>query len=188
MHNHSCAFSGFTFYFNRSSFVSHDAINRGESQAISLSRFLGGKKGLEHAGAGCGVHAATGVTDGERDPGVAEFLMPVAFRSGPITISRVERDAAAVGHGIARVQYQVQDDLLDLGWIHPYQAQIIREFGNQFDVLANQAAEQIADVRYDVIHAEQTGLDRPLPRHRHQLLDEPRALLTSLADLLRETP
>ncbi len=65
MHNHSRAFASFTFYFNRPSFVSHDAINRGQSQAISLSRFLGGKKGLEHPGAGVGVHAATDVADGD---------------------------------------------------------------------------------------------------------------------------
>ncbi len=114
--------------------------------------------------------------------------MRAASRSGPITISGVERDASTVRHGVARVQHQVQDDLLNLGWVHPHQAQIIREFDNQFDILANQAAEQIAHIRYNVIHAEQTRFDCPLPRYRHQLLDEARALLPSLTDLLGETP
>src|SRR5580704_15335543 len=99
MHHDLRASSGFTFYFNRSAFVSHDAIYGGESQSIALSELLGGKKRLEEACAGFGVHATTAIADGKRDPCVAKLVMRFASQFGPITVSGVNGNSAAVRHG-----------------------------------------------------------------------------------------
>ena len=84
-------------------------------------------------GAGFGVHAATGVPDSKFNPGIAGLLLLARWL---IAVPGNERHPAAVGHGIARVEDQIQNDLLNLCWIHPYQAKIIRQFGNEFDVFA----------------------------------------------------
>jgi hypothetical protein len=189
MHHDARASSAFTLYSYGPALVSHDAIGGGEPEPISLSGLLGGEKGLEQAGTGFGVHAAARVADGELDPGIAELLL-LASWSGCwlIVVPGGERDPAALRHGVARVQNQVQNDLLNLGRIHLHQAEITRQIGNEFDVLADQPGEQITHFRDRIVQGEQARLNRPLLRHRHQLLDEPRPLLPRRADLLGETP
>ena len=81
MYNHSRASSSFTFYFDRPAFVGHNAMDRGQTQSISLSRLLGGKERLEQPGAGFGVHPATGVADRKSNPGIAKLALPVASRA-----------------------------------------------------------------------------------------------------------
>jgi len=74
MHEHLRASSGLSFDFDGASFVSDDAINRGQAQSVSLSGLLGGKERLEQPGMGFGVHPTTVVADGEQDPGIARLL------------------------------------------------------------------------------------------------------------------
>jgi hypothetical protein len=119
--------------------MSHDAINGGETEAISDARFLGGKKGLKKAGTGFGVNPTTGVADGESDPGIAKLVMSIASWLGSITISGMNGDSAAGWHGVSRIQYQIEDNLLNLRRIHSDHTEIIREIRDQLDILANQS-------------------------------------------------
>jgi hypothetical protein len=96
MHNHSRSFSGFTLYFDRSAFVSHDAIHGGKAQAVSLAWLLGGKKRFEQPRARFCVHAETGVSNRECDLGVAKLVMGIASRSKAVIILGLKCDSAAI--------------------------------------------------------------------------------------------
>jgi hypothetical protein len=113
-------------------------MNGRQPQTISHPRFLGGKKRFEKPGASFGVNATTGITDGEGDPGVAELVMSFGSEFRAVTITGTYGDAATGWDGVACIQYQIEDDLLNLSRIHPHHAEIRRQIRNQLDILANQ--------------------------------------------------
>jgi hypothetical protein len=96
--------------------LANNTLDSRQAQAGALTRVLGGEEGLEDAIERGGVHAGSGVGDGEH--GVASGFGMVLDRE----LLVIERDftgfndeAAAFGHGVARVDAQVHDDLFDLG-------------------------------------------------------------------------
>jgi hypothetical protein len=51
---------------------------------------------------------------------------------------------------------------------------------------SNQPRKENVHLRDNIVQAQQTRLNCPLPRYRHQLLDKARTLLSGIADLLGE--
>jgi hypothetical protein len=64
---------------------------------------------------------------------------------------------APVRHRIARVDGQVQEDLLDLSAVSSYRGEIGRAHGDQLDVLADCPAQECLDVANDAVDVEYLG-------------------------------
>ena len=95
-----------------------DAVDGGEAEAGALSDFLGGEERLENVRERLRGHAGAGVGHGEHD--VATGLgarMFAAVELVELAIACFDLQLAAVGHGVARVDGEVHDDLLDLALI-----------------------------------------------------------------------
>ena len=65
-----------------------------------------------------------------------------------------ERDLSPVGHGIARVQHQVHDDLLDLAGISFDRAQLAAGHGEDFDVFADEPPQHGVEVQHNLVQID----------------------------------
>src|ERR1700733_14976910 len=92
----------------------HDAVNRGQTKACAFGTFRGEER-FEDARLGVTIHADASVTDGEHDV--------VAWKHGLVRAREILVDAdiggldgkfSSLRHGVARVDRQVHDDLIDL--------------------------------------------------------------------------
>ena len=78
-------------------------------------------------------------------------------------------DPPAVGQGVARIEPQIEDELLGLRLIDFYQAQIRTQPEFKLDVLADEAGQQIPHVLSNLIQAQGTDLARFRPGKNQQL-------------------
>src|SRR2546422_6373482 len=92
-----------------------DPVHRGEAEAGALPDFLGREERLEQVCLGHLIHADAGVRDRQAD------VIAGGHAVTPLDVLLVERDArrpdaqpAAAGHGVAGVDGEVQEHLLEL--------------------------------------------------------------------------
>ena len=91
----------------------------------------------------------------------------------------------AVGHGVARVDREVQDHLLDLARVGPDVAECVGEPEREVDVLADQPAQHALACRATtVVQIDDGRLEDLLPAERQQLARERGGALAGLPDLL----
>src|SRR5262249_7536198 len=96
----------------------HDAIDRSESEPGAFARGLGRKEWLEQVFFGRLVHPDAGV--GEREHHKTAWLQPkwtASVGEHELFVRRLDSDASAARHGIARVGGEVHQDALDLAGI-----------------------------------------------------------------------
>jgi hypothetical protein len=102
----------------------HDVGDDGKPEAGSFSLALRSEEWLEDLRLGGGVHAAAIVTDCDHNvllvsrSAVRRLLARVKFR-----VLSFDEDVTAVWHGIAGVDDQIHDDLLDLVLIASHESQ-----------------------------------------------------------------
>ncbi len=119
----------------------HDAVHGREAEARTFAEFLGGEERLEQPRL-CGpIDADACVGHGEHHV-AARLHRPVLPRVRGVEIHAggLDGESAAPGHGVAGVDHQVHDDLLELPGIGPDggAGRLGREA--QFDVFPDQAA------------------------------------------------
>ncbi len=105
---------------HRAARLAHEAVQHRQAETRALAYRLGGEEGLEHPLQHVGRHALTLVLDG--DPHVVAGA--AGARRGSLApveddIGRAHPDQAAAGHGVARVDDQVQQGVLQLMRIAP---------------------------------------------------------------------
>ena len=134
---------------------------------------------------GLGVHSG---------PGVAHRQQHV--RAGPragvapcegliqIDVRRSQGELAALGHGVAGVDHQVHDDLLDLSRVGLDPAERLPLHGGHLDVLSDHAAEHLVEVREEGVEIQHPGLDHLLPAEREELARQGGGALGRLLDLI----
>ena len=105
MHLDTRAASGPALDQNFASSLSDDAAYGRESQAVSGIWRLGGKEHFKGVGQRLLIHAAPGIGDRKLHKGKRIFLAGGAIPS-------LQHDFSSFGHGIARVEYEIQNDLL----------------------------------------------------------------------------
>src|SRR2546430_16120171 len=92
-----------------------DAEDHGEAEAGALAGVLGGEERLEDALTDLGGHAVAGGADTEPDILARPRLEVPAQKVGVGNeVGGLEDDAAALGHGVARVEGEVHQHLADL--------------------------------------------------------------------------
>ena len=146
---------------------------------------FGGEERLEHPGDHLGGHAGAGVRDPQ--PGVAARLEAgpggcVGLVHGDVR--GIDRELPAAGHRVARVDRQVDQDLLELAGVRLDRPQAAGGHGGQVDVLAQGAAQQLLQAADDVVEAEHLRVHDIAAREDQQLAGEPDRPLRRAADLL----
>ena len=131
---------------DESAIAGHDVVNCCQAEARAL-RGLRGEESFEQMRVRRGVHAAPVVRHHEKGTGerCGTTGLVIRFREHlHPAIAGFNRDLASAGHCIPRIEYQVEQNLLRLRWIHFDQTQIGIEMEYQLNVFPNQANQQIA--------------------------------------------
>src|ERR1700730_659808 len=136
-----------------------DAVDGGEAEAGSRAGLLGGEERFEDAGLGGGFHTVAGVGNG--DDHVVSTLdrrMEMGVLAVDEKILRIDGELAAERHGVAGVDGEIEEDLLELAGVGFDAAEGIAEAQAEFDVLADQAAEELAHIGDKFVEVEDLWL------------------------------
>ena len=93
-----------------------------------------------------------------------------------LRVGSFERELPAVRHGVAGIEGQVHDDLLDLPGIGLHRAEIACRYGQDFNVLSNQPAQQGIQIHHDVIQIDDARRKHLLAAEGEQLAGDAEAL------------
>ena len=134
---------------------------------------------------GVGVHADAAVGDAEQDVRARHHgWMLAGVRFVEDDVARLDGEAAAVGHGVARVDGEVQDHLLELARVGAHGGEIGSERGGELNVLADQPPQHRLQVGDDGIELEQLGREHLAAAVGEQLPGEVGGAGGGFADLL----
>lgn len=91
-----------------------EAVDHGQAQAGALADGFGGEEGFEHVGHDVGGHAGAGVGDAQAQVGA--FGQVVGAGGGGVepVVAGLQLDAAALGHGVAGVDAQIEQGVFQL--------------------------------------------------------------------------
>ena len=151
-----------------------DAVAGGEAEAGALARRLGREERLEQVARHLLGHAHAGVADREHHVLARQHALVLArVVLVELDVLGLDRQHAAVRHGVARVDHQVHQHLLELRRIEPHAAEAARRDDAQLDVLADDAAQQVLHLHDEPVQVDDPRLgDLParegeeLPRQR----------------------
>ena len=87
-------------------------------------------------------------------------------------VARLERQFAAFGHGVARIDREIQNRVLELGLIDQCLPEARRRFHMDFDRLAEAALQQIEHPDQHAVGVRRLGLESLLPGERKQAVGE----------------
>ena len=96
----------------------------------------------------------------------------------------LDAQLAAVRHRVARVDHQVQDDLLDLTGICFDASEMVVQHYGEFDVFFDQATEHLFRVRYDLVDIQDDWFNNLLTTEHQELARERSSTVRRLLDLL----
>ena len=128
------------------------------------------------------------VADGEQHVGARpEGHVRVALREVAVELDGLDRDGdgAAGGRGVAGVEDQVDDDLVELGAVGVDRRQVVVHLERERVVGAERLLQQGGEVADDVAQAERLGLRVLLPAEGEELLGDPRGAAGGLDHLLQ---
>ena len=103
---------------------------------------------------------------------------------GQLHVGGFKHQLAALGHGIAGVDGQVEDDLLDLARVGFHPAQVGAKEGGQLDVFADQSPQHLLGIRHHRVKVEDLGLHDLLAAEGQELLSERGGAVGGLLDFL----
>src|SRR5262245_38598515 len=114
----AAAFAYRTVHPNVAATLLHGAIDHGEAKACAFAEFFGGEKRFENMRLGFFIHAEASVGNGKHDVTAGDGAeVALRVRIIEFDVRGLERNSAAVGHGIARVDNEIEDDLFDLSGV-----------------------------------------------------------------------
>ena len=162
-----------------------DAIDGRKPQPGARADLLGGEKRLEDAfqiflrDARCRY----------RDTSICDVmagrhgLVAAADRRLVDDIGGADGQGAAIRHGVARVDGEIDDDLLELALIDLDEAEVAAMHDLELDVLADEAAQQMRQIRERVGDVEDARLQGLLAREGQQLAHQIGGAVGVLLDL-----
>src|SRR5262249_688852 len=95
-----------------------------------------------------------------------------------VDVRGLDGEAAALGHGITRVDGQVHDDLLELPRIGFHHPEIGRAPCHQADVLPNNPAQELVHVGHDNVEVQYLGLEHLFAAEGEKLASQRSRTLT----------
>ena len=162
----------------------HDAVHRGEPEPRALALLLGGEEGLEEVRLHVRVHADARVRHLEHHVRARLDPDPRRLVLADRAIGRLDGQPAAVRHGVARVDGEVQEHLLDLTGIGRHGSEVRRGHRDELDRLAEEPIEHRVQAADDAVDVEHGGREHLLSAEGQELARERRRLVGGLADPL----
>ena len=101
-----------------------------------------------------------------------------------VYVVRVDGQGSTFGHGIAGVDNQVQQHLLDLAGIGLDLPQVRRGLRHQFNILANQAMQHLVQIDNQFVQVDPAGFNDLPAGESQQLTGEVRRAFGALLDAL----
>ena len=98
------------------------------------------------------------------------------------------REHTTVGHGVAPVDDEVHDDLLDLPRVCGYTGEVIREHEPQDDIFADQPPQHVGHAGHERVLVHQARMENLAPAERQQAVRERGAPLRRVIDELKIAP
>ncbi len=161
-------------------------IRRRQAQAAAAAHLLGGEERLEDGGLQVRGDPHAGV--GHREAHVAARLEVAAAQAGrgvDLAGEGAQGQGAALGHGVAGIDAEVEDHLLDLGGVRGHRRQVRRRPELQGDVLADHPAQHLLQaVEQGAQIHRGGGQGTVLPAEGQQLVDQGAGLRAGAQDAL----
>ena len=180
-----CSLAGLAVDPDVASALLDDAVDRGKAESRALRSF-GAEKRFEDAALGLGIHSHAGVADGQHHV-LAGFRRGV--KTGITLVQRdiggLNRELAAARHGVARIDRQIHDDLLDLAGIGFGRAQFAPRNHDQLDVFADQASQHFEVFRDHRVQIENLGSQHLLAAEGQELAGERGGAVGGIGNFLR---
>ncbi len=133
-----------------------DAVHRRQAQPGSLAERLGGEERLEDSLAGRLIHPVARVAHDQLDH--VRRLTP-----------RLDGQRSAVGHGVARIDHQIHDDLLELPNVSQHEAHPRAQRELKRNVFAQQPRKELQETFDQAIEQERLGVKDLLATEGEQL-------------------
>src|SRR5690606_18441699 len=103
----------------------HEAVDLREAETGAVALRLGGEEGLERPRRHCRRHARARVAHDDADM-LARLAVRLALLLGDEEVGGGDREPAAIRHGIARIDGEVEERALELVGVDPYRPQAVR--------------------------------------------------------------
>jgi len=137
----------FAVYPNESATLANNGVNHRKPESRAPTFWLGGKEGVENSGELFGGNAEAGIRDSELD----ELSSRRRGKLSTLGVFRRHRcglnnELAAIGHGIARIDAEIQEYLLQLTGVGLYQTKIFLQRELQLDVFAEEFGQHPAGI------------------------------------------
>ena len=151
----------------------NDAEDRGEAEAGAFADFLGSEEWLENLLKQFRRNPGSGVGDAKTDESAGPALGDLRGR-GVIEFDErgLDEEASAVGHGVAGVNGEVEQDLVDHAGVGVDHQGIGGELELHLNVLAEDAVKHLGHVDNDFIQVQIACLHRLLAAEEEQLTGE----------------
>ena len=160
----------------------HEAVHHAQPEPAAGAWALGGEERLEYPLPDLGRHAGPGIRDGQGDIGAR-------LQFGRLTFHRhqpgVDDEMAALGHGVARVDRQVQQGVLDLTRIGHHHRDARSQPRLDADLLAQAAAQQVDHAVDQGVQVDRLGVQGLPPPEGEQAAGELGAERRRLLGLLQ---
>ena len=160
--------------------LAHEAVDHAEPQPRAFSVALGREEGIERLGHDLGRHAGAGVSD------IHQHIRPgrhVGMEGGVATVEggirNLDPDGTAIGHGVPRIDRQVEDGVLELACIDLCVPGIVSHFQLDGDALAQRVAHQVCEVADQSRHVRRLRRQRLAARKSQELLGQAGAAIGS---------
>ena len=162
-----------------------EAEHHAQTKAGALADLLGGEEGIEHLFQVCGRDPGAGVAHGNHDI-VADRDLAVHARVAFVEIDVVglERELAAIRHGVARVQGKVEDRGGELVRIDQRRPGVLGEQRGDFDLLAQRRMQQFGGFEHQRVDVDLARLQRLFAGKGEQMLGQVGAAFGGLVDHL----
>ncbi|CAN5420767.1 hypothetical protein BH09PSE6_BH09PSE6_14380 [soil metagenome] len=152
-----------------------EAVELRQAEAGALADRLGREERFERLGQHVGRHAGAAVGDRQ------QHVLPrhhVAFARRVVLVEfgvgRLDDDAPALGHRIARVDADVEQRTLELVDVAARGPRAARQHGRHGDVFTDGAPDQLFHRRHHRVEHHRLGIERLTPRERQQALGQSR--------------
>ena len=133
--------------------LADEAIHHAEAEAGALAVAFGGEERIEGLGGDLRRHAGAGIVDGDqdirprRDVGMQRGIAPVERR-----VRDLDRHRAAVRHGVARIDREVENGVLELAGIDLGVPRIVGDAELHGDTLAQRVPQQVGKIGHQPRH------------------------------------
>ena len=175
------AFTNLAFDRHVPAGLAHEAVDLAQPEPGAGPALLGGEERVERLIDHLGGHASAGVANGDEHILAGHEAGPGGLRLVQHGVGGLDDELAAIRHGIARVDHEVEHRVLELVAVGVGLPQFVGQNGLEPDRLAEAAPQKLRHAGHQLVGVELRRRERLLAGKGEQLLDQrggaPAALL-----------